>query len=317
MSATADHGLNHHAAATSAQSQAERSGPVRRGQQTIATTAVVEGFGYWSGDDVRVEFRPAAPDTGIVFVRGDLTPVVRVPAEVAYRIETPRRTTLTSGPGSVAMVEHIMAALSGLQIDNCEVWIDRSEMPGCDGSSQPFVAALDRAGIVPQAALRPLLMVTETTRLGDADHWIEARPSTDGQTRLRYRLDYSGRSAAIGRQTAEFVITPDTFRRELAACRTFMLEEEATWLLSQGFGTRVTTSDVLIFNDDGPIDNELRFENECVRHKVLDMVGDLALAGCDLLGHIIAHRTGHRLNAELLKVLIREGQQIDSRRMSA
>ncbi len=181
----------------------------------------------------------------MVFVRGDLAKPVRIPARVENRIETPRRTTLRAGGASVEMVEHILAALAGLQIDNCEVWVNAPEMPGCDGSSQPFVEALDSAGIVPQAAVRSLLVIHEITRLGNDESWIEARPATGGGLTAKYRLDY-GRDNAIGRQTLALTVTPDSFRRELAPSRTFMLKTEADWLRSQGLGKRAT--------DAGPAD---------------------------------------------------------------
>lgn len=287
-----------------------------RKQCTIAKQTTVEGFGYWSGRDVKVEFRPAAPDTGVAFVRGDLATPVRIPATVAHRIEMPLRTTLAKNGVRVEMVEHIMAALYGMQIDNCEVWVDQPEMPGMDGSSLAFVEALNKVGIVHQAESRNQLIICETTRLGDDESWIEARPVTHGGLTIRYRLDY-GNGNAIGRQTWETPVTPNAFRHELAPCRTFMFKQEADWLLSQGLGTRATTSDLLVFGDLGPIDNELRFSDECVRHKMLDLVGDLALAGCDIVGHIMAHRTGHRLNAELVRVLLSEGEMIQARRRSA
>ena len=126
-----------------------------RNQRTIASPAVTAGVGYWSGRDVRVEFRPAAADTGIVFVRADLPDCPRIPAVVQHRVEIPRRTALRRGKASVEMIEHIMAALAGLQIDNCELWVDQAEMPGCDGSCLPFVEAISAAGIVEQNAVRP------------------------------------------------------------------------------------------------------------------------------------------------------------------
>lgn len=293
------------------------SSTIGQSQQTIAMPTVVEGFGFWSCKDVRVEFRPAEPDTGIVFVRGDLPTPVRIPADVRHRVESPRRTTLSCGGATVEMVEHVLAALSGLAIDNCEVWVDQSEMPGCDGSSLPFVTALEAAGSVDQQDCRPQLIVGDVTRVGDADHWIEARPATGDGLSIRYRLDYSDSSPAIGRQTNEFEITPPVFRHELAPSRTFMLEDEAKWLLSQGLGTRVKPTDVLVFNDEGPLENELRYDDECVRHKVLDVIGDLALAGCQIVGHIVAHRSGHRLNAELVKALLQEGEIVRPQRKSA
>jgi len=287
-----------------------------RNQRTIKTPASVEGVGYWSGRDIRVEFHPADINTGVVFVRTDLEPAVRLPALVGHRIEIPRRTALNVAGVQVEMVEHVMAALSGLQIDNCEVRVTAAEMPGMDGSSADFVAALDAAGIVEQPAWRPQLVVRETTRIGDDDSWIEVRPATHGGLSVRYRLDY-GNDNAIGRQTFDMKITPDSFRRELAPSRTFMLKAEADWLLKQGLGTRVSPKELLIFDDQGPIDNQLRYSDECVRHKVLDLVGDLALAGCDIVGHVIAHRTGHRLNAEIVKILLAEGEIVEQRRRSA
>ncbi len=122
-------------------------------------------------------------------------------------------------------------------------------------------------------------------------------------TVLRYMLDY-GLASPIGRQTFEIVLTPDSFRRELAPCRTFVLQGEARWLQAQGLGQRATTRDLLVFDDGGLIDNVERFPDECVRHKLLDMVGDLALAGCDFAGRISACRSGHRLNAELVQTLL-------------
>jgi UDP-3-O-acyl N-acetylglucosamine deacetylase len=287
-----------------------------RQQRTIARSVAVEGFGYWSGRDVRVEFRGAPPGTGVVFVRTDLAGQPRIPALVTNRIEVPRRTTLACGKATVEMVEHIMAALAGLQIDNCEVAVDQPEMPGCDGSSQPFVDALDGAGIVVQDVSRDQLIIREITRLGDDDSWIEARPAVTPGLSIRYRLDY-GSGNGIGRQTQNLLVTPQSFRHELAACRTFMLKHEADWLVAQGIGRRASLTDLLIFDAHGPIENALRFSDECVRHKILDVVGDLALAGCDLVGHIEAHKSGHRLNAELVRTLLVEGERVTAWRKSA
>jgi UDP-3-O-acyl N-acetylglucosamine deacetylase len=288
----------------------------QRQQRTIERPVTVTGVGYWSGRDVRVEFRPAAAGSGIVFVRTDLAKPARIPALVAHRIEVPRRTTLAHQKATVEMVEHILAALAGLQIDNCEIGVDEPEMPGCDGSSRPFVEALDRAGVVVQDAPREQLIIREVTRLGDENCWIEARPATAPGLSIRYRLDY-GPGNAIGRQTLTVDVSPRTFRHELAASRTFLLKSEADWLVAQGLGSRTTSEDVLIFDEQGPVGNVLRFSDECVRHKILDIVGDLALLGCDVVGQIFAHRSGHRLNAELVRVLLTEGERVTARRKSA
>lgn len=284
-----------------------------RQQRTIARTATVAGFGYWSGRDVSVEFRPAPPGTGVVFVRRDLKPEVRIRATVENRIDAPRRTVLRSGGATVEMVEHILAALFGLHIDNCEVWVDAPEMPGCDGSSQAFVEALTPAGIETQAPMRRALFVREITRLGDKNVWIEARPSPTSSLSVKFHLDY-GQGNCVGEQTLSLAVNKDSFRRELAPSRTFLLKSEADWLLSQGLGSRVTSKDLLIFDADGPIDNPLRYRDECVRHKALDLIGDLALAGCDLVGHFVAYRSGHRLNADLVRSLLSEAAPAEFRR---
>jgi len=287
-----------------------------RQQRTLAAPAHVEGFGFWSGRDVQVEFRPAPAGSGVVFVRRDLQPARRIPVCAANRIEIPRRTSLAHQGARVEMVEHILAALAGLEIDNCEIRVDAAEMPGCDGSSLPFVLALQAAGVVLQDAPRGQLIVRELVRVGSDDSWVEARPALHGGLHVQYRLDY-GRQGPIGRQTFKTRLTRDVFVRELAPARTFILKQEAEWLRSQGLAQRASQHDVLVFDEYGVIDNQLRFENECVRHKTLDLIGDLALAGCEIVGQIVAHRSGHRLNAELVRALLTEGELRQARRVTA
>lgn len=273
-----------------------------RNQRTIARTAAVEGFGYWSGRDIRVEFHPAEIDAGVVFVRTDLPGRPRIAATIENRAEAALRTSLRCNGAGVEMIEHIMAVLGGLRVDNCEIRVDQPEMPGCDGSALPFLDAVDTAGIVSQDATCSRYHIAETTRLGHDDSWIEARPAPDSATRLCYDLDY-GPNTFVGRQVFRLALTPESFRKELAPCRTFMLKSEADRLLAQGLGKRASFRDLLVFDENGPIDNALRFPDECVRHKLLDLVGDLMLAGCELVGSFHAWRSGHRLNAELVRNL--------------
>jgi UDP-3-O-acyl-N-acetylglucosamine deacetylase len=200
------------------------------------------GVGYWSGRDVRVEFRPAPIDTGIVFVRADLEGCPRVPATVENCIETPRRTVLRRGSVGVEMIEHIMAALAGLQIDNCELWVDEPEMPGVDGSSLPFVEVLRAAGIVEQSAARRRQVIRRVIHLGNEESWIEARPCCSDKMVLRYELDY-GSGNPIGRQSLEISLSPRHFHINLAPSRTFVLESEVAAIKAQGLGRRVTCKD--------------------------------------------------------------------------
>jgi UDP-3-O-acyl N-acetylglucosamine deacetylase len=273
-----------------------------RQQRTIRQPVRLAGIGYWSSQDVTVEFRPALPNCGITFVRCDVKPVCRIRARIDHRIETPRRTTLERGSMSVEMVEHILAALAGMQIDNCEVWVNAAEMPGWDGSSRTAVEALAQAGIVRQEAWREVLYVTHPIRVGNDESWILAEPSTTPELILRYVLDF-GKYSSIGHQEMEVKLRPTAFRREIAPARTFVLDADAERMKAIGLGAKITYRDLLVFGNQGPIDNSLRFSNECVRHKILDMVGDLALLEADIHGRITAHRSGHQLNAELVRSL--------------
>jgi UDP-3-O-acyl N-acetylglucosamine deacetylase len=274
-----------------------------RKQRTLVAPAIIEGVGYWSGRDVTVEFRPAPANTGIVFVRRDLPDRPRIAATIQNSTETPLRTTLCAGHASVEMIEHMMSALTGMQIDNCEIWVDQPEMPGMDGSSLPFVEAFQAAGTVEQDAIRQQKIIRRVVRQGDEQSWIEARPCCSGKMILQYELDY-GSGNPIGRQSLEISLSPRFFHMNLAPSRTFMMETEARAMKAQGLGQRVTCNDLLVFDSKGPIDNKLRFPDECVRHKLVDMVGDLALTGCDLIGRFIAFRSGHRLNAELVRKIM-------------
>jgi UDP-3-O-acyl N-acetylglucosamine deacetylase len=283
-------------------------------QQTLAKAATVEGRGYWTGHPVRVEFRPAAIDVGVSFVRDDLVAQGmdgRVSVLAGSRRPAQRRTALASTAGAaVEMTEHVLAALAGLGIDNCEVGVTSAEMPAFDGSAAEFVTALDAAGVAEQPALRKPLVVRRPVRCGGDEVWIEARPPIlDGLT-IEFRLDY-GKGSAIGRQWLVIDVNEESFRAEIAPARTFLLESEASALLKQGLAAHVTAQDLLVFRDNPqsetdrqPIDNRLRFVDECVRHKVLDVIGDLAMLGRPLVGHVVASCSGHRLNGDLVEALL-------------
>ncbi|MEN0110476.1 MAG: UDP-3-O-acyl-N-acetylglucosamine deacetylase [Planctomycetota bacterium] len=299
-------------------------------QRTLAQVAAIEGRGYWSGQPCRVELRPADPGTGLRFVRDDLADesddAPGVPAIVYARLPARRRTILGGDRGAqAAMVEHVLAALAGLAIDNCEIGLTAAEVPGCDGSALPFVDAIVESGVTEQAAVCEPLVVERPIRCGDDRVWVEARPPIGPTLSIEYRLDY-GPGSAIGRQWFVAEITPEAFRAEIAAARTFILESEANALRDAGLGNHVTPQDLLIFRDtpeDGsdadpnPIDNPRRFADECVRHKLLDVVGDLALAGRPIVGHIVACCSGHRLNGDLVEALLAAEATGQGRRRSA
>ncbi len=273
----------------------------RRLQRTIARETEVRGVGFVQGHDVALRFRPAPADSGVVFVRTDLPGRPEVRASIANVIPRQRRTTIQRGEAIVEMVEHVMAALAGLQIDNCRVEIDASETPGCDGSSLAFVNAVKASGVRELDRERAMLVIRHPITLREGTATLTARPSDSPGFRLAYHLDYGATS--IGVQDLAVSITPESFAEQLGGCRTFLLEAEANALREAGLGARTSESDLLIFGENGPIGNAVRFPDECVRHKILDMVGDLALLEMDIVGEVIANRSGHQLNARLVTAL--------------
>ncbi len=287
-----------------------------RYQRTIARPAEVWGVGYLTGATVRLRFLPAPPGSGVVFVRTDLRPRLHLPAHIDRVTGTQRRTTLGHPPGQIGLVEHVLAALAGLRIDNCQVELNAPEPPGLDGSARDFVSALLDAGICRQGARRPIFGVGQSLVLTARGATLALHPplpslfaaptelgvAVDHELHLSYFLDY-GLTSPIARQIHTQLLTPGSFAQELASCRTFILEEEAAELRRMGLGTRTSAADLIVFGRRGPLDNVLRYANEPARHKVLDLVGDLALLGADLCGHIVAYRSGHPLNVELVRRL--------------
>jgi UDP-3-O-[3-hydroxymyristoyl] N-acetylglucosamine deacetylase len=273
-----------------------------RQQRTIQQPVEVTGVGYLTGADVRLRFVPAPADAGVVFVRTDLGPRARVPATADRVTGTNRRTTLGHAPLCVGLVEHVLAALAGLRIDNCTVELDAPEPPGLDGSARGFVEALTRAGVAMQHARRDIWTVERAVLLTHGGATLALHPLESNKLKVSYLLDYGPRTP-LGRQTHTEVITPESFRAAIADSRTFLLEEEAFQLRAQGIGSRTGVGDLLVFGGRGLIGNRLRYANEPARHKILDVLGDLALLGHDLRGHLVAYRSGHPLNVELVRVL--------------
>lgn len=276
-----------------------------RSQRTIARPVEVCGTGFLTGAPVHLRFVPAPPDTGCVFIRTDLRLRVHVPANAAMVTGTERRTTLGRAPAQIMLVEHCLAALAGLRIDNCYIELDAPEPPGLDGSALGFVAALNGAGAIVQPARREVWAADRPVSVSAGGATLTLYPPEPGEgadLQISYVLDY-GIGSPLGRQAHTQISTPDRFARDLARCRTFLLESEATEFQKQGLGSRLSHADLLVFGSRGPIRNSLRFANEPARHKVLDIVGDLSLLGADLCGHVVAYRSGHPLNVRLVRTL--------------
>lgn len=275
-----------------------------RSQQTISRPVSVSGIGFLTGADLTVRFFPAPADHGITFVRTDLDGTIPIPAVVENTVPRSRRTALQCRDATIELVEHAMAALAGLGIDNCCVEVNGPEIPGCDGSSRPFVDALLDAGLEILNRPRRCAFISDalTTETSEADVAVHAQPIDTAGLRITYELDY-GPQSAIPAQSLTIDVTPESFIRDIAFARTFIQEAEVQAFLAQGMGQRLSFRDLLIYGTNGVVGNQLRARDECVRHKILDCVGDLALLGCDVSGHITFRRSGHRHNAELVRVI--------------
>lgn len=275
--------------------------PHRR-QNTIAREGGVTGVGFFTGADVAVRFLPAAENAGVVFQRVDLPGEPTIPATIEHAVSMHRRTALANGEATVELTEHVLAALAGLRIDNCVVQLNAPELPGCDGSAKPFADALLQAEIVEQTTPRKTIVVESEIGVQSDDRSadISAKPLVRPSMTISYQLDY-GFDTPIPPQALALEMTPRTFLNDVVFARTFVLEAEVEALKARGYGERVTRKDLLVFGEQGVLDNRLRARDECVRHKILDCIGDLALLGCDLQGHIAAYRSGHELNRELVR----------------
>ncbi len=272
-------------------------------QRTIGRPAELEGIGLFSGLRTRVRMLPAPVDTGVSFTRVDLPGRPRIPANASTAAIKPRRTSVAIDGAEVETVEHLLAAAGGLSIDNLEVEINGVEVPGGDGSSSPFVDALTSAGIVDQDKPKGYYALKEPITVREGEQSIIALPSAEGLT-VSYTLNHE--NLPFHAQHYTVAVTPETFAREIAPARTWCLSTEVEELLKQGFGKGCTTQNTLILDARGVRDNTLRFPDEMVRHKILDIVGDLYLAGSYLKAHVIAVRSGHAINHKLVQEIKRQ-----------
>ena len=285
---------------------------VMKSQHTIAREVTVEGVGLLLGQPARVTICPAAIDTGIVFERTDLDPPVVIPARVNNVIPRARRTTLRNGETTIETVEHCLSALSGMHIDNARIKLDGPELPCGDGSAKLFVDPIIETGVVEQDAAQAVWKLQKPIVLEEGESMIAALPSDDEGMRVIFDLDYGENNTRIQRQTLSFIPGNGNYVKEIAPARTYSLREEAQALWDRGMCRHLTPRDVLVIGEEGPIDNAYRFDNEPVRHKVLDVIGDLTLIGCAVQCRIIAYKSGHALNRSLA-IAIRRQIEADRR----
>lgn len=272
-------------------------------QRTIAREASFTGIGLHTGNTATVTFKPREPDTGLVFVRTDLPghPRLDVHVDNVSFEDVLRQTAIGPPPVQIRTVEHVLAAIAGLGIDNLVIEVDGGEPPVGDGSARPFVETLERAGIVAQDRPRKFVELTEPVWLVEDGKELAAIPSN--RLEITYKIDYD--HPAVGIASASFLVTEDIFKRKIAPARTFCFLTEVEQIKKAGLiqggslDNSIVIGETAILNE-GP----LRFRDEIIRHKVLDVIGDFALLGRPLRAHVIAVRSGHAFNVKFIRKLL-------------
>ena len=269
-------------------------------QKTIKGPVKISGIGLHTGNKVNLTFKPAEVNTGINFTRLDLAqkPVIKVDCRnLLESMSSMRRTSLGANDSEAHTVEHLLAVLSGLQLDNLLIELDNNEIPGMDGSGLDFLEALKKAGIIEQAAPKKFYVLKEPISVQDENGTIVALPDND--FKISYTLNYN--HSFLRSQYMDLTLNPEAFESELARARTFCLKEEADDLQGKGLGRGANYQNTLVVGENEVINNTLRFGDEFVRHKILDLMGDLYVLGVPLKARIIAIRSGHSLNLKLVK----------------
>lgn len=281
-------------------------------QRTLKSSISCKGVGLHSGATVAMTLRPGAPDTGIIFRRTDIAGAAAlIPAHWSTVSDTRMNTCVANDSGvAIRTIEHLMAALAGMQIDNALIEISGPEVPVMDGSASPFLFLIECAGVVEQAAPRRAIRVRKRIVVRDGDGMAALMPSQNVFS-LRFEIDFE--STAIGRQDWFVMFSPRVFKSAISRARTFGFEHEVTALRAAGLARGGSLDNAVVIGADQRVLNEdgLRYEDEFVRHKVLDAVGDLYLAGGPILGHFHGVRSGHALNNQLLRALFADSSAWD------
>lgn len=270
-------------------------------QKTIANSISCEGIGVHSADSVSITLHPAVSGSGITFVRTDLNDA-EVKANWKTVVDTKFCTTIGNGLGvTVSTVEHLLAALAARGIDNVRVEINGPELPIMDGSAQPFVKLIEKAGVKEQKTARKVIRVLKPITVKDGDREVSLSPASDYEIEVAF--DFGGRTA-LSTQHRVFKPLEDDFSEDISTARTFGLLEDAEKLWSMGLSKGASLDNTLVYDKEEVVNEEgARFDDECARHKILDVLGDLHLAGGLILGKFKGHRPGHGLHHQLLLAL--------------
>lgn len=270
-------------------------------QRTLRRSITCAGIGLHSGHRVTLTLRPAPADYGIRFRRADLGGL-EIPARVEHVASLNYATGLSFAGASVETVEHLLAALVSQGVDNVAIELNTPEVPIMDGSAAPFVYLLQEAGIKKLGASRRFLKVLRPVSLARGDKHIAIYPADD--FRISYTISFD--HPLLRHQSRSVVVTPDTFAEDLAPARTFGFLKDLEMLRQQGLTLGGSLDNAVVLGETGVLNNTLRFEDEFVRHKILDAIGDLALVGAPIIGHVVAHRAGHALHTALGTALLEQ-----------
>lgn len=270
-------------------------------QKTLAQPLSFSGIGLHSGKEVEVTLYPASANQGLRFIRTDLPGRPQIRAHYSGVVDTRRATTLGAKGVTLGTVEHLLAALGGLGVDNALIEVDGPELPIMDGSAAPFSRLINRAGLRNLGWPRAYLMVRETVELRTGEQWIRVRP---GVPRITYSIDFD--HPLIRRQRYTVPLRAESFQSEIAPARTFGFLKEVQYLQSRGLALGASLDNAVALDDRSVVNPEgFRFPEECVRHKILDAVGDLTLLGMALLGHLEVSKGSHELHHEFMQLLMR------------
>ena len=273
------------------------------GQRTLREPIQSAGVGLHSGQKVQMTLRPAPVDTGIVFRRTDLSPVREIPARADWVEQTDLSTGLGSGEARVTTVEHLLSALCGLGIDNAYVELDGAEVPIMDGSAGPFVYLLQTAGICEQASPKRFIRILEPLTVTEGDKTASLRPYDGFKVTFGIDFDHPVFREQSGRSTVE--ISSEAFVREISRARTFGFVHEFEYMRSRGLARGGSVDNAIVIDDYRILNEEgLRYDDEFVKHKILDALGDLYLAGHQILGEYEGIKSGHALNNQLVRALL-------------
>ena len=268
-------------------------------RQTLASMIEISGIGVHSGAEVHLRLHPAEAGTGVVFVRVDQGEAT-IPATLSHAGPSYYATVLQKGDLSVSTIEHLMAALYALQVDDLRVELDGPEVPILDGSSRPFVDAILEAGRKTLAVPRQYMTVVRPVVVSDGEKRVSVYPCRE--YRITYALDFDHPVLGYQELTAS-LWSAEAFAEKLAPARTFVFEREVETLRRAGMARGGSLSNAVVVGEDGILNNELRFPDEFVRHKMLDLTGDLSLLGYPLRGHVVAYRAGHDMHTRLARDL--------------